>query len=119
HQSGFPNWRYGRKDQKLVFEFEPGTKFQYSGEGFEFLRKALEKKFGRSLQALAETYVFAPLKMEDTHYFWSEEVDESRYAVESDTLGNPFPYTKYTTPNAAANMLTTVSDYAAFMAYVM
>ena len=31
HQTGFPNWRNG----KLKFEFEPGTKFQYSGEGFE------------------------------------------------------------------------------------
>jgi hypothetical protein len=31
--------------QKLNFQFEPGTKYQYSGEGFEYLRKALEKKF--------------------------------------------------------------------------
>lgn len=39
HQSGFPNWRL----DKLQFEFTPGTKYQYSGEGFEYLRKALEK----------------------------------------------------------------------------
>jgi len=40
HQSGFPNWRYTYKSNKLTFEFEPGTKYQYSGEGFEYLRKS-------------------------------------------------------------------------------
>jgi hypothetical protein len=40
-RSGFPNWRYLRADKKLVFEFEPGTNFQYSGEGFEYLSKAV------------------------------------------------------------------------------
>jgi CubicO group peptidase (beta-lactamase class C family) len=40
--------------QKLNFQFEPGTKYQYSGEGFEYLRKALEKKFGKTLEQLKE-----------------------------------------------------------------
>ncbi|WP_162097770.1 serine hydrolase [Gillisia marina] len=44
HQSGLPNWRYLTEDKKLSFQFEPGTKWQYSGEGFEYLRKAIEKK---------------------------------------------------------------------------
>ena len=41
HQSGFPNWRHLTESQRLSFEFEQGTQFQYSGEGFEYLRKAL------------------------------------------------------------------------------
>lgn len=48
HQTGFPNWRGNNADGKLTFEFEPGTKYQYSGEGYEYLRKALEKKFKKS-----------------------------------------------------------------------
>ena len=36
HQTGFPNWRYLTAKKTLDFEFEPGTKFQYSGEGFEY-----------------------------------------------------------------------------------
>ena len=39
HQTGFPNWRWMNKDKKLNFQFEPGTKYQYSGEGMEYLRK--------------------------------------------------------------------------------
>jgi len=33
HQSGFPNWRRVRSGGRLNFEFTPGEKFRYSGEG--------------------------------------------------------------------------------------
>jgi CubicO group peptidase (beta-lactamase class C family) len=33
HQTGFPNWRSDNAPGKLRFNFEPGTKFGYSGEG--------------------------------------------------------------------------------------
>ncbi|HEY2721053.1 MAG TPA: serine hydrolase [Chitinophagaceae bacterium] len=118
-QSGFPNWRYLREDKKLVFEFEPGTKFQYSGEGFEYLRKALEKRFGKSLEELANEVLFIPLKMADTHYYWSKSVDDSRYAIESDTAGQPIKFEKYYTSNAAANLLTTVEDYGKFLVNIL
>lgn len=118
-QSGFPNWRYLRPDNKLVFEFEPGTKFQYSGEGFEYLRKALEKKFSKSLEELAAEELYLPLKMTDTHYYWNKSVDESRYAVESDTAGQPIKFIKYEKANAAANLLTTVTDYGKFLVDIL
>ncbi|MEY4904059.1 MAG: hypothetical protein RLZZ292_1874 [Bacteroidota bacterium] len=53
HQTGFLNWRYLNKDGKLTFEFDPGTQYRYSGEGFEYLRRALEKKFHKTLDQLA------------------------------------------------------------------
>ncbi|MEZ4875342.1 MAG: serine hydrolase [Flavobacteriaceae bacterium] len=118
-QSGFPNWRYLREDKKLLFEFEPGTKFQYSGEGFEYLRKALEKKFGKTLEALANDLLFMPLEMNNTSYHWSKTVDESLYAVESDEKGKPIKFEKYRTDNAAANLLTTVSDYGTFLVHML
>lgn len=118
-KSGFPNWRYLREDKKLVFEFEPGTKFQYSGEGYEYLRKALEKKFNKSLEDIATEVLFNPLTMNDTHYYWTENVDESRYAVESDTEGNPIVFEKYYQPNAAANLLTTIEDYGKFLVNIL
>ncbi|WP_315815533.1 serine hydrolase domain-containing protein [Paraflavitalea speifideaquila] len=33
HRTGFPNWR----DGKLTLLFTPGEKYNYSGEGFEYL----------------------------------------------------------------------------------
>jgi CubicO group peptidase (beta-lactamase class C family) len=113
-QSGFLNWRYLRQDKRLVFEFEPGTRFQYSGEGYEYLRKALENKFGKSLEQLASELLFKPFDMPDTHYVWTATTDESRYAVETDKDGHPIKYQKYTMVNAAANLLTTAKDYGKF-----
>ncbi|KMQ61353.1 hypothetical protein ACM46_15070 [Chryseobacterium angstadtii] len=118
-KSGFPNWRYLRADKKLAFEFEPGTKFQYSGEGFEYVRKAIERKFKKSLEEIAKEILFTPLKMNDTSYYWMKATDESRYAVESDTAGRAMKYEKYDTSNAAANLLTTVEDYSQFLVHIL
>lgn len=119
HQTGFANWRYLTENKKLRFEFEPGTKFQYSGEGFEYLRKALEKKFNKSLEALAAELVFKPAKMKDTHFCWDQSMDEKRYVKNYDKDGKAFETEKYYKANAAANLLTTVEDYGNFLAYIL
>jgi len=119
HQTGFPNWRYMRDSKKLAFEFEPGSKYQYSGEGFEYLRKAVESKLKKSIEVLARDYLFQPADMNDTRFWWDKSMDESRYARNFDTSGNVIPITKYHDANAAANLLTTVEDYSKFLAYVL
>lgn len=116
HQTGFPNWR----TKKLAFEFDPGTKFQYSGEGFEYLRMALERKFGKPLAQLSRERLLSPLGMTDTHHAWNEHVDESRFARWHDATGsNAYTDHRITTVNAADNLLTTVEDYGRFAVSVM
>lgn len=119
HQSGFPNWRYKTADGKLAFEFEPGTKYQYSGEGFEYLRKALENKFHKTLSQLADSLIFRPLQMTDTKYYWDKTVDETRFARWHDGNGNLYVTDKNTTANGADDLLTTIEDYSKFMLHVM
>jgi len=119
HQTGFPNWRYMNKLNKLIFEFDPGTKYQYSGEGFEYLRKSLEVKFGKSIEQLADSLIFKPAKMTDTHFWWDKKMDEDRYAENHDKDGKQFENHKYYEANAAANLLTTVEDYGNFIAYIL
>jgi CubicO group peptidase (beta-lactamase class C family) len=80
HQTGFPNWRWLTKSKKLEFVNEPGTKYQYSGEGFEYLRKALEQKFKRPIEELANDLIFKPLQMRDTRLVWDARI-ESRFAI--------------------------------------
>ncbi|MFC5045576.1 serine hydrolase [Aquimarina hainanensis] len=118
HQSGFPNWRYLTDSKQLSFQFEPGTKWQYAGEGFEYLRKAIEKKFQQPFEEIAQKVLFDPIGMHTTHFYWSNAVDENMYAAEHDEYGKPIPYEKYTHANAAANLLTTVEDYSKFLVYV-
>jgi CubicO group peptidase (beta-lactamase class C family) len=119
HQTGFPNWRWMNENKKLNFQFDPVTKYQYSGEGFEYLRKALENKFKKSLQQLANELIFQPLKMNDTRYVWDKNVDTARLAIGYDKDGKPYETVKNKTPNAADDLLTTIEDYGRFLVSVM
>ncbi len=118
HQSGFPNWRYLTDSKKLNFQFEPGTKWQYSGEGFEYLRKAIEKKFNRPFEEIAQEKLFNPLAMNNSYFYWTDNINEKQYAVEHDENGKPINYEKYTVANASANLLTTVEDYSKFLVHI-
>ena len=119
HQTGFPNWRWMNENKKLSFQFDPGTKYQYSGEGMEYLRKALEKKFKKSLQQLATELLFEPLKMNDSKYVWDKNVDTTRMAIGFDKDGNAYETIKNQIPNAADDLLTTVEDYGKFLVSVL
>ena len=116
HQSGFPNWRGANK---LEFMAEPGTKVKYSGEGLEYLRRALEKKFNEPLQRLAQKHLFQPYGMKDTRFFWDASMDESRFAVAHNKDGKPYDIHKNSSANAADLMLTTVADYGRFAVNVL
>lgn len=87
HTSGFPNWRF--LDQqgnynpkgKLTILFKPGTKFQYSGEGFEYLAKVIAHLKGvekNELQGLIKTAVFAPLSMHNSSFTWNDYTEKHR-----------------------------------------
>jgi CubicO group peptidase (beta-lactamase class C family) len=118
HQTGFPNWRWMTPSKKLAFEFEPGARFQYSGEGMEYLRHALENKFHRSLEQLADSLIFQPLHMTDTHLVWQDSM-QSHFAVPHNAKGEELEISKNTAPSAADLLKTTVADYSRFLIWVM
>jgi CubicO group peptidase (beta-lactamase class C family) len=110
HQTGFPNWRYQTKGV-LEFQWEPGTKTGYSGEGYEYLARFVEKKTGQSFEDIAKQYVFAPIGMNDTSYTpqpWWE-----------DRQAKPFESKPRTQLNAADLLRSTIGDYAKFVVSVM
>lgn len=112
HRTGFKNWRYLNEDNKLSFDFEPGEKFQYSGEGFEYLRRALENKFKKPLEELADSLLFQPFKMDHSHLVWNDNVTEQSFAGTHNSEGKPYSYEKSFEANAADNLLITISDFA-------
>ncbi len=119
HQTGFPNWRWMNDDKKLSFKFDPGTSYQYSGEGFEYLRKALEKKFHKTLDQLTDELIFKPLKMNDTRFIWDEKIDTSRLALGFNNIGKSYETIKVKKANAADDLLTTIEDYGNFLVSTM
>lgn len=119
HQTGFPNWRSQDPANKLAFQFDPGTKYGYSGEGFEYLRRAVEAKFHRSLQQLADSLLFRPLRMSDTHYGWSDKMDSTRFADPHSKDGSLIPMKKNTSVVSADWLVTSIDDYAKFSMAVL
>jgi CubicO group peptidase (beta-lactamase class C family) len=121
HQTGFPNWRHNSPTGKLGFLFDPGTRFGYSGEGFEYLRRALEHRFRRSLQQLSDSTLFRPIHMTESSYGWNPAIDTARFAFGHDTLGRRVDDSIRMSdrPNAADWLVTSIGDYARFAQYVL
>ncbi len=113
HRTGLPNWR----DGKLKFDFDPGERNQYSGEGLEWLRRSLERATGEKMEALATRLVFKPAGMKSTTYMWPAWVPP-RYSGEY--TGDTFVgYVNEPEANGAADLMSTAEDLARFGIWVM
>jgi CubicO group peptidase (beta-lactamase class C family) len=113
HRTGLPNWR----DGQLKFDFDPGTGNQYSGEGLEWLRRAVERATGEKFEALATRLVFEPAGMKSTTYIWPAWVPP-RYSGEF--TGDTFVgYVNEPEANGAADLMSTAEDLARFGIWVM
>jgi CubicO group peptidase (beta-lactamase class C family) len=110
HRTGLPNWG----DDQLELNFHPGVRFGYSGEGFVYLQKVLEKLTGLSLDELARREVFAPLGMTHSRYFWAEG-EELALAMPHDEIGHRQQKHQVREANAASSLHTTAADYARFV----
>lgn len=121
HQSGFSNWRRLNKDGKLAFNFEPGTDYQYSGEGFEYLRIALELKFKQTITEMVDTYLFSPIEMTSSRLHWDEKMNNASFAFWHDAKGRLMEPSRPQIRNvgAASTMMTTVKDFCKLGQYTM
>lgn len=73
HSSGLRNWRQ-RADQPLVPDFEPGARFQYSGEGIYYLQRAVEHITSMGFERFMEERLFNPLGMSSSTYSWRRDM---------------------------------------------
>lgn len=62
HSGGWRNWR-NNATQPLTSDFDPGTKWSYSGEGFFYMQRILETLTGKGTSLLMRERVFEPLGM--------------------------------------------------------
>jgi len=115
HLTGLPNWRGGGD---LAFIQDPGAGQSYSGEGYEFMRRAVERALDEDFQSLNDRLVFTPAGMQHTHHGWPEGV-EDHFAGEYFASGGAVRHSTRDTPNAAANLLSTPTDLARFARWFM
>lgn len=110
HSSGLPNWRRG----ELKLSFDPGERFQYSGEGFVYLMKVIEKISGKAINDWMQEMAFDPLNMKSSSYVWKEEF-ESNFAMPHNDFSRTFSKYKPKEGNTAHSLQTTAEDYAQFL----
>lgn len=113
HTSGLPNQRV--PGQPVKFQFRPGEKWGYSGQGFLYMQRAIEKVTGALLDSFVGESLFGPLGMKDSSLVWKDAF-EARFALghiaRSKVAG---PIRKVTRAQAPSSLLCTASDYARFM----
>lgn len=79
HQTGFPNWRASAEDGRLAFQFDPGTRPGYSGEGFEYVARFAERRTDAAFPELAHSEVFEPAGV-TAYAFGQDSAFENRLA---------------------------------------
>jgi len=118
HTSGFNNWRFFESDRKLRVNFEPGTKYFYSGEGLVYLQVVLEKITGKGLDELAQELIFNPLEMNNTSYQWLPRFQQD-FAHGHTAKGAVYGKDIDNEPRSASTLETTADDYSKFLTAVL
>ena len=111
--SGLPNWRSSSTPLKTYFP--PGERFSYSGEGFVWLQRVVEKITSQPLNDVVTRLVFDPLDMKRSSYVWRADF-EADYAAPHDFQPAPGNKRRPSKAGSAATLQTTAADYAALPA---
>jgi CubicO group peptidase (beta-lactamase class C family) len=116
HRTGFPNWP--ADDGSVSIYFTPGERFSYSGEGYIYLQRVVEKITGKPLNEYMTQAVFTPLGMTGSSYVWRPDFD-ALTATGHDSDGKPTELWKPAEALAASTLNTTAKDYALFVEAVL
>jgi CubicO group peptidase (beta-lactamase class C family) len=122
HTTGFPNWRWQNADQQLDIKFQPGSKFSYSGEGYEYLKKTiahLHKIPLTKLDSLFQKEITEPLNLSHLHYEYTPYVLEN---IASGHENDKVVYDSWmdrTAMQAAGGLYTNATNYARFLTSLM
>jgi len=121
HTAGFPNFRFftrdGRYDEhaKLTIEFDPGTRYAYSGEGINLMQFVIDAGLGLDTGRLIQERVFDRFGMASSGMVWRDAF-AANLAIGYDEAGKPLGHKKRGAVRAAGSMDTTIADYAKFLA---
>lgn len=119
HRTGLLNWQGDVPSTEwratpLTLQFEPGSDYMYSGEGFYFLQETMEHITGKSFQQIIEDEVLQPLKLHKSNIVWNDSL-ENQTAYGHYELTKPRKLGTYRKTNAAYTLYTTSSDYLDFV----
>lgn len=113
HTTGFPNWRWFESDRKLKFIYDPGQRYNYSGEGLYLLQFAIEQLTGKDFESIANERVFKPFGMISTSYVWQSRFN-SDVCYGHNNAGEKYELMKWKEASDSGSLSTTLDDYTRF-----
>jgi CubicO group peptidase (beta-lactamase class C family) len=117
HTAGFPNLRALNRG-RLNINFEPGSRYAYSGEGMQLLQLVVEEATGAQLDRLMESRIFEPFGMTRTSMVWQLPFERD-FANGYDRDGRSLGPQRRRIADAAGSMQTSIADFSRFVAAVM
>ncbi len=112
HTSGLPNWR--KQPNEVPLKFTPGSKFGYSGEGYQYLQRVMKHVTGKSLDVLMVTSIFDQFNMRISAYTFN--TTEGNFASPHDKKGRAHEKKRTGRNTSAASSLhSTVDNYGHFI----
>lgn len=119
HSSGIENWAWNNNKDTLEIVSDPGTRFVYSGEGFQYLAKVVEQLLGEPYDSYIQKRILQPLQLNTTFLKYSTENTGRNktslpgdYAVGYTEFGVPVEKWKNIQSVPASGIHTTAGDYA-------
>jgi CubicO group peptidase (beta-lactamase class C family) len=113
HQTGFPNWANRNEIGQFDLLFTPGTKFGYSGEGFEYLKRVIEHITKKDIGVILEEELINPLNLKNIYF---EKNDYLLKVAANGHIDNlPTNIRLIDSPKVAYGMYTEAKSFAAFI----
>jgi CubicO group peptidase (beta-lactamase class C family) len=115
HTSGLENWQHSNDGSKLEIVRDPGTAYVYSGSGFVYLSKVIEKITGKSYLEYCDELIFEPNDLRRAFPVYEKSMFGLRpanYATGHSVLGAPLPKWKPLDAGPAGAMNVTAVDHA-------
>ena len=105
HKSGLPNWGREMKNK-------PGTEYGYSGEGFEYLKRAVAHVMDKDIQLILNEEVIEPLDLNNIYFADCEEL--RAVGVSGHYSEVPTPQNWPEEPGMAWSMFTEAKAFSRF-----
>lgn len=112
HTSGLADFSLYEPEGPVKLLADPGISWSYSGEGYWFLQKVVEKITGQPFEDMMQQLVFSPLGMSHSSYVQTPAMDTEVLGAEDKNLA-------FMNPNAAFSLIITAQDYAIFVNALM
>ncbi len=102
-------------DGKLRIQYDPGTRYAYSGEGLTLLQYVIEQAITHEpLETSMQRDLFTPLGMNTTSLTWNNRFADNN-AVRYGAMNNFLNFTRKDHARASGSMATSVNDLSLFL----